>query len=539
VNLDAEEQNRRTNIVLILADDMGYSDIGCFGSEIATPNIDRMGREGMVFTQAYNCARCCPSRASLLTGLYPHQAGIGHMTVDLGEPAYQGYLNDSCVTITEALASSGYQTLMAGKWHVGGKFNVQDPGSWQSDGSLHPTPKSRGFEHFFGTLDGCGSYYRPHTLMREDAFIDVDADEEFYYTDAISTEAVGMIRRFARDKGDKRQKPFFLYVSYTAPHWPLHALPEDIAKYEGRYKYGWDRLRQDRYDRMVELGIIDRKWKISPRNEGASPWKGVPRKDWEGHRMAVYAAQVDRMDQGIGRILEALQESGVEENTLVLFLSDNGGCAELLKEDGPVQNLVYPTRKGEVIRAGNFSGLMPGPEETYMSYDLPWANASNTPFRLFKHWVHEGGISTPLIVRWLAGGKGRRIVHQPIHVVDIMSTILEVAGVPYPSEHNGRTIQSMEGESFLPALRGEPWTRQAPIFWEHEGNCALRWGDWKLVKKYPGPWELYNMERDRTESNDHITGEQSRAKEMIAEWDGWAERCGVLPWDRLIDIAPW
>jgi arylsulfatase len=461
------------------------------------------------------------------------------MTTDLGDPAYQGYLNERCVTTAEVLKTAGYHTLMSGKWHVGGKYNVQKPESWKSDSLINPRPLSRGFEHFYGTLDGCGSYYRPHTLMREDAFIDVDADEEYYYTDAISDEAVRLIREFAPAGNENKQEPFFLYVAYTAPHWPLHALPEDIAKYEGRYAKGWDRIRKDRYDRMVELGIIDSKWEISPRNEDAPPWEEISLKDWEDRRMAVYAAQVDRMDQGIGQILGALKETGVEENTLVLFLSDNGGCAELLKEDGPFQSLVYPTRKRENIRAGNIPGVMPGSEETYMSYDLPWANLSNTPFRLFKHWVHEGGISTPLVARWPSGTKGQRIVHQPIHAVDIMSTILQVAGVPYPSEYADRRILPIEGESFLPAMRGEPWKRQAPIYWEHEGNCALRWEDWKLVKKYPGPWEMYNLEKDRTELDDRIEGEKPRAKQMIAAWEGWAERCGVSPWDRLVDIAPW
>lgn len=539
MGLEEQENRGRTNIILILVDDMGFSDIGCFGSEIATPNIDTMAAEGVMFTQMYNCARCCPSRASLLTGLYPHQTGVGHMMSDLGDPAYQGYLNKRCVTIAEALQAGGYHTLMSGKWHVGGGFNVRNPESWQYGEPLHPTPRSRGFQHFYGTLEGCGSYYRPHTLMREDAFIDVDADEEFYYTDAISDEAVRLIREFAPDSQGEKQKPFFLYVAYTAPHWPLHAPPEDIARYEGKYRQGWDRLRQDRYDRMVELGIIDRKWGISPRDEEAPPWEGVSQKEWEDYRMAVYAAQVDRMDRGVGRILETLRDTGTEENTLMLFLSDNGGCAELLREDGAVQNLIYPTRKGETILAGNFPGVMPGTEETYMSYDLPWANASNTPFRLFKHWVHEGGISTPLIARWPAGGKGQRIIHQPLHVVDIMSTILEAAGVPYPSEFGGRTVQPLEGESFLPSIRGESWQRQAPIYWEHEGNCALRSGDWKLVKKYPGPWELYNLEQDRTELDDRIDGEAARAKNMITEWQGWAERCGILPWDRLVKTAPW
>lgn len=533
------QKQRRPNFVLILVDDMGYSDIGCFGGDISTPNIDMMASEGVQFTQMYNCARCCPSRASLLTGLYPHQAGIGHMVNDLGDPAYQGYLNDSCVTIAEALGAAGYHTLMSGKWHVGGNYKAQKPWRWHPAEPGFPTPLGRGFERYYGTLEGGGSYYRPHTLMRQDRFIDVDLDEEFYYTDAISDEAVRLIHEFTAADRNKGQDPFFLYVAYTAPHWPLHALPEDIAKYEGRYRKGWDQVRKDRYDRMVEMGIIDGKWKISPRNKEAPSWDEISYKEWEDYRMAVYAAQVDCMDQGVGRILQALRETGAEENTLVLFLSDNGGSAEFLQEDGPVQDQIYPTRKGEIVHAGNFPGVMPGPEETYMSYELSWANASNTPFRLFKHWVHEGGISTPFIARWPEGVEGHRIVHNPVHVVDIMATILEAAGVPYPSEHNGRAIQFLEGESFLPGIRGEVWERQAPIYWEHEGNCALRLGDWKLVKKYPGPWELYNLEQDRTELNNRIEGEKSRAHEMIAEWERWAERCGVIPWERLIDIAPW
>ena len=539
MNAKQQEKAEKPNVILILVDDMGYSDIGCFGGEIGTPNIDRMASEGVQFTQMYNCARCCPSRASLLTGLYPHQAGIGHMTVDLGTPAYQGYLNEQCATIAEVLGAAGYHTLMSGKWHVGGKYDARKPESWEPAAPGHPLPLGRGFERFYGSLAGCSSYYRPHTLMRQDCFIDVDRDEPFYYTDAISAEAARLIREFAPGGRKGSGKPFFLYVGYTAPHWPLHALPEDIAQYEERYRQGWDRLRRDRYDRMVELGIIDSRWKISPRHDEAQPWEDVPHKEWEDRRMAVYAAQVHRMDQGIGRILQALRETGAERNTLLLFLSDNGGCAELLKEDGPVMNQLYPTRKGEIVRAGNVPEVMPGPEETYMSYDLPWANASNTPFRLFKHWVHEGGISTPLVVRWPAGIDGHRVVHQPAHVVDIMATILQAAGVAHPREYRGRPVRPMEGESFLPAIRGETWERQAPIYWEHEGNCALRQGDWKLVRKYPGPWELYNLEKDRTEQNDRIEGEKSRSEKMIADWENWAERCGVAPWEKLIERAPW
>ncbi len=546
----------RPNIVLILVDDMGYSDIGCYGSEIATPNIDRLAAEGVRFTQMYNGARCCPSRAALLTGLYPHQAGVGHMMADLGHPAYQGYLNHRCATIAEALGGAGYHTLMSGKWHVGGGYDIKRPASWSPADPGHPTPLGRGFERFYGTLHGCGSYFRPHTLMRQERFIDVQPDEEFYYTDAISEEAVRLIHEFAprgragagggppagsapgTSPGAER-RPFFLYVAYTAPHWPLHALPEDIARYQGRYRGGWDRVRKDRYDRMVALGILDGRWPISPRDPDAPPWEEAAHRDWEDSRMAVYAAQVDRMDQGVGRILQALRDTGEAENTLVLFLSDNGGCAELLQEDGPVQDLIYPTRRGEIVKAGNFPGLMPGSEQTYMSYDLPWANASNTPFRLFKHWVHEGGIATPLIVRWPAGGGEHRLVHEPAHVVDIMATCLEAAGVKAPSELRGREVEPPAGESFLAAVRGERWRRPAPIYWEHEGNCALRDGDWKLVRRYPGPWELYNLEKDRTELDDRVEGEKTRAAGMIARFQAWAEGCGVVPWERLEEIAPW
>lgn len=523
---------KRPNIVLILVDDMGYSDIGCFGSEIATPNLDRLSAKGVRFTQMYNGARCCPSRASILTGLYPHQAGIGHMTTDLGLPAYQGYLNDRCVTIAEALGDSGYYTLMAGKWHVGGNYAARRPETWSPDDERHPTPLGRGFERFYGILSGCCSYYSPHTLMQQNRFLDIEEDN-FYFTDAISAAAEGFIREHAH-----RENPFFLFVSYTAPHWPLHALPEDIARYERIYDGGWDALRWERYERLVAMKIIDEKWQLSPRDDHTLPWEQAAYKQWEAQRMGVYAAQIDRMDQGVGHILSALKDGKVEDDTLVIFLSDNGGCAEFLKEDGFVQGVLYPTRKGEIVRAGNFPGIVPGGEDTYMSYDLPWANTSNTPFRLFKHWVHEGGIATPMIASWLAHTSQPSMVHAPAHVIDIMATCLDAAGAPYPSEYGDVSIQPLEGESLLPAICGKPWSRQKPIYWEHEGNCALRDGAWKLVCRYPGPWELYNLEKDRTEQKNLIAGESFLVGKMIKEWQHWAAECGVVPWERLENIAP-
>lgn len=527
-----EHKNNRPNIILILADDLGYSDIGCFGSEIKTPNIDSIAEKGVKFTQMYNSARCCPSRASLLTGLYPHQAGVGHMTSNLGFPGYLGYLNDQCVTIAEGLKYNGYKTMMSGKWHIGGPYDPRHPENWKPGNIGFPDPVNRGFDQFYGTLAGCASYYNPHTLMRNDKIIDIETDD-YYYTDAITDNAISMIHDNA-----KQEEPFFLYLAYTAPHWPLHAKSEDIAKYEGMYRKGWDRLRKDRYDKMVDQKIIDDKWKLSPRDEESYPWEDVKEKDWEDMRMAVYAAQVDNMDQGIGRVMDSLNELDIADNTLIMFMSDNGGCAEFLAEDGFVQNVLYPKRDGTEVRAGNFSNVMPGDEDTYMSYDLPWANVSNSPFRLFKHWVHEGGISTPFVMKWPEKIKKPNTVNSPTHFIDIMTTCIAAAGGNYPAEYNGHVIQPMEGEDLIPAAVSNNWKRDVPIFWEHEGNAAVRDGKWKMVKKFPGKWELYNMEQDRTEGTDLAEKDKSRVEEYSKMYAAWADRCNVIPVEKLVKIAP-
>lgn len=517
----------RPNIVLIMVDDMGYSDIGCYGSEIETPNLDCLGERGVRFTQMYNSARCCPTRAALLTGLHPQQAGIGHMVSDLGAPGYQGYLNDRCVTIAEVLRAAGYHTLMSGKWHVGGRYLTTNPEAWHPGESGFPRPIDRGFEHWFGTLCGGGSYFNPHTLMRDDTFIKPEGDP-FYYTDTIADNAVTMIERQASGP-----EPFFLYVSYTAPHWPLHALPEDIERYRGRYAQGWDTIRTQRHEKLKSMGILNPKWPISRRDEQAPPWAEVREKDWEDSRMAVYAAQIDRMDQSVGKIMNKLGEMDIEENTLVMFLSDNGGCAELLREDGAPGTAIRHTRDGRPVRVGNSSDIAPGADDTFMSYDLPWANASNTPFRLYKHWVHEGGISTPFIARWPEVIRPGGIFHQPTHIIDVMATCLDAAGVPYPDDYEGRRILSYEGESVMPVFRGERWSREREICWEHEGNRAVRQNQWKLVSKHPGRWELYDMSEDRTELNDLANRYPDKVKELEAIYNVWAERCGVLPWEKI------
>ena len=521
--LAADQPLRKPNVLITLADDMGFSDIGCFGGEINTPNIDRLAAGGLRFTQFYNTARCCPTRASLLTGLYSHQAGVGHMVSDRGQPGYRGRLNDSCVTIAEPLRAAGYRTMLSGKWHVS-PFNYEadvapDPATW---------PRQRGFDWFYGTISGGGSYFHPQGLMRDNTRIEPRASG-YYFTDAVGDEAVGYIRRAANE-----DRPFFLYVAYTAPHWPLHAPPEDIAKYEGRYDVGWDRIRAERLKRLVSMGIIDADWKLTDRDRRVPPWTDADHKAWHAHNMAVYAAQVDRMDQGIGRIVDALKQTGRFENTLICFLSDNGGCAEVLskKWGGPNRraHIQRAVPEGTLLRPGNDPSIETGGPDTFASYGIGWANASNTPFRLYKHWVHEGGIATPLIVHWPAGIEARgELRRQPGHLIDLMPTCLAVAGAEYPKTFDQRPITPLEGKSLIPAFANRPIEREA-LFWEHEGNRALRVGKWKLVAKgRAGPWELYDLEADRTETSNLADQQPERVRKMAAMWDEWARRASVLP----------
>jgi len=510
-------RGQRPNVVVIMADDMGYSDIGCYGGEIDTPNLDRLAGAGVRFTNFYNTARCCPTRASLLTGLYPHQAGVGHMMDDYGLPGYQGDLNKQCVTLAEALKPAGYTTLMSGKWHV---TPAQEP-------SKDNWPRQRGFDRFFGTIHGAGSFYDPPSLTRENEPIVPEAG--FYYTDAISSQAVDYIGEYAGDD------PFFMYVPYTSPHWPLHARDEDIAKYKGRYEMGWDELRESRRKRMIQMGIVDERWPLTPRDPRVPAWKDAPNKEWEQRRMEVYAAQVDVMDRGIGRIVSRLEETGVLDNTLILFLADNGGCAEELDEDWKGLHIPTKTLDGRPVQLGNDPRYMPGPEEGYQSYGVPWANASNTPFRLYKHWVHEGGISTPLIAHWPEGvTKPDSMNPEPGHLIDIMATCVDVAGAAYPAEFNGAPITPLEGKSLAPVIRGGEREPHEAIYWEHEGNRAVRQGKWKLVSRWNedggGQWELYDLEADRTEMNNLAAGNPEKAAELAGLYESWASRSQVAPW---------
>ncbi len=517
----------RPNILLIMNDDMGYSDLGCYGGEVQTPNLDALSAGGLRFTQFYNTARCCPSRASLLTGLYPHQADVGHMTGDDGIDGYLGDLNPNSVTIAQVLKSAGYSTFMSGKWHV----------TRYVHGPKHNWPVQRGFDDYYGILTGCGNYYHPKTLTRNNTPIEPEG-KGYFITDAITDEAIRQIESTEEDS-----QPFFQYVAYTAPHWPLHAHDEDIARYKGRFDAGWDKLREQRLERMVEMGIIHDNWLLSERDPNVPPWEEVEHKAWEVRRMEVYAAQIDRMDQGIGRIFQALKKAGKWDNTLIIFLADNGGCAEELshitgdwiKRSGEIPGTLK-TWDGDDVVFGNEPGIIPGDERTYASYGLPWANVSNTPFRLYKHWVHEGGIATPLIAHWPQGiHEFGQLRSQPAQLPDIMATFLDVAGADYPEVFENKPIKPLEGFSLVPAFNGEATSRET-LFWEHEGNKAVRRGKWKLVCKYPGGWELYNMETGRTEVNDVASQHPGIVAELTQLYDAWALRCGVIPWDDLLKL---
>lgn len=516
------------NIILILADDMGYSDIGCFGSEIKTPNLDRLANEGLRMTSFYNAARSCPSRAALLTGLYPHQTGVGDMLLNDSLPGYDTHLNFNCVTLAEVLQSAGYATFISGKWHVGG-----DEPYW---------PTKRGFEKQYGSNGTTGHYFG---LERTRKFIVEGRDSmppgdwvksnmieyklmknedgsQWYATDAFTDRAIGYIKAHRAQYADK---PFFLYLPYTAPHWPLHAFPEDIAKYKGSYlNGGWDSLRVHRYNRMIELGIIDANWPLSPRHPSVPAWETLSdsaKAVWD-HWMAVYAAMIDRMDWNIGRLLASLQETGALNNTLIVFLSDNGACHE-------------PARKGD-------PEAEPGSPHSFAGYDYNWANAGNTPFRWFKHWTHEGGMSSPFIAWYPRMIKPGQIDRRMAHITDIMPTFTELAKGSYPDVYNGNEIIPVEGRSLVPVFRGKKKDNlRDTLFWEHEGNRAVRFGDWKLISRFDYqtgkelPWELYNLNADRSELNDLSATSPDRVRQMTMAYDQWAKKVGVVPHAWLIE----
>jgi arylsulfatase A-like enzyme len=476
----------RPNIIVILVDDMGYSDIGCFGGEIETPNLNKLAENGLRFTQFYNTSRCCPSRASLLTGLDHHQAGMGLMIEDrTDKPGYLGYLaRERCTTIAELLQKQGYGTYMSGKWHLGYQEQEERPLSW-------------GFDRFYGSLEGAIHYFEPGTTEKyphdkrpRHVTLDNDTitpDKNYYATNRFTEYGQLFLEQHMNERNDD---PFFLYLAYNAPHWPLHALPQDIQKYDGYYMKGWDRVRKERYRRMLEMGILSPdNTELTPRTDnrykqgGIWPFTRDPLPAWDSltteqqedlaKKMAVYAAMIDNLDQNIGRLIRFLEDKNELNNTIILFLSDNGGAIG--------GRLMGFNALGE---RGNLDVY--GTADSFISYGLGWANASNTPFRMYKCYVHEGGISSPLIIHWpeKIREQAGSLVDAPCHITDIVPTLLQAAGADYPDKIADRDLIDLPGESLFPFLINTPakYDQNRKMFWEHAGSKAVRDGKWKLVQ---------------------------------------------------------
>jgi arylsulfatase len=483
----ADRGDERPNILIILSDDMGFSDLGCYGGEIETPQLDALADNGLIFTEFYATSRCWPTRATLLSGRYSNA------------------LSESQVSIPEILKSAGYQTGMVGKWHL-------------SKNATQNGPLQRGFDTFYGTITGAGSYWRPMTLTRDTTGIEPECDD-FYYTTRIGREAVRQIKNFA-----KSEKPFFQYVAFTAPHWPLHAPEPLIEKYLDRYKSGWNQLRQERYRRMMEMGLIDKdRWPLPPPEEIVEDWNTVEHKEWRIRNMAVYAAMIDLMDQAVGKIFAALKETNRFENTLIIFTNDNGACAEHLSGNGwntATNVLAWAKSRGRELSVGDNYDVPSGGPLTYHSVGHNWANAQNTPLRRYKANVHEGGACVPCIMHWPAGLDYRGdITRQRGHVVDIMATCLELGETTYPDQFKGKKIRTNEGISLVPILSGKAMDQERTYYFNHNGTHAVIKGNWKIVRERKGEWELYNLLTDKTEMTDLAGKMPEKVKHLSRLWE--------------------
>jgi len=511
-------QQKKPNIILIMVDDMGYSDLGCYGSEIHTPNLDRLASEGLRLKEFYNNSICAPTRASLLSGQYQHKAGVGYFDVNLGLPAYQGYLNKESLTLAEVLRNGGYNTLMSGKWHVG-----NDSLSW---------PNQRGFNQFYGVIGGGANYFNanPMPLFGRQYPVIIEennqrlhpADDSYYFTDEIAGHAIKYL-----EAQRNSNKPFFLYLAFNAPHWPLQALPEDIAKYKGRYDIGWDSLREERLAKQRRLGLLAPGQTVAPRDADVPEWNSLTYDEqqlWKA-KMEVYAAMVDHMDKSVGQVLAKLKELKQDNNTLIVFISDNGAPAEDVAHGGAkaARNL------GPVGTSGSFE-----------SQGKNWSFVSNTPFRAFKNFMYEGGISSPLIA-WFPGRIPANTISQgTAHLIDLAPTFYEVAGVKYPQQYNGVTPHPLPGKSLTGLFfNNKPINREEPIFWERAGNRAVRKGKWKLVSSYPSyRWELYDLDNDRGETNDVAAKNTQVVNELSAAYFAWAKKTGVVNYDDIKGANP-
>ena len=492
---------KRPNVLLIMSDDMGYSDLGCFGGEIRTPHLDSLSERGLRFTNFYSENMCWVSRASLLTGVY-HRTSLKH-----------GALHPRCLPLPKALQDNGYATGMMGKWHLAGDYR-------KDGGSRAEYPDQRGFDRFYGILGGANSFFAPFGLRRNRKSIDGEFmnDPDYYFTTAIGREAIAFLKETPKDK------PFFLYLPFTAAHWPLHAPAKEIQKYKGKFSAGWDELRRNRLKRMKEIGVIGRAVKLSPRHPNVPAWENEKHKAWQERRMEVYAAQATIMDRVIGWVLDYLRESDQLDETLTFFTIDNGGCHVEYGANRKGDYLPKKTRDGRQMKPGNLTNIMPGPEITYQSYGYGWANLSNTPYRLFKQYDHEGGIHTPMIAHWPNGIKNKGTISNTLsHLVDLMPTILDATKVKPQANSGGKPRIKWDGRSLLPSLQGKKQPNPAILFFHHAKGRALRSGKWKLVfnrdngKK--ANWELYDLANDPNEINDLAKGNQKQVQALVKIWE--------------------
>jgi arylsulfatase len=530
---EEKRKDKRPNILIILADDLGYSDLGCYGGEIRTPQLDRLAENGLRFTRFYNAGRSCPTRAALLTGLYQHQAGVGRMTFDQGQPGYRGTMTHNGLTIAEALKEAGYHTGMIGKWHVAETPLRSDQRQWLAHQVKHEAfapkenyPTQRGFEDFYGTIYGVVNYFDPFSLVNGEEPVE-EVPDDYYSTIALSDSAIAYINRYAAS-----DKPFFMYLSYHAPHWPLHALPEDIQPYADTYTAGWDAIREGRYARMKEEGLFGESAALSPR-QFEDAWQDNPTAAWDARAMAVHAAMVSRMDHEIGKVIRTLEANGQLDNTLIVFLSDNGCSNEdcqLYSEgenDRPAE-----MRNGEPIVYPRRKEVLPGPQNVYASIGARWANVANTPFRFWKAKSYEGGICTPMIAHWPAGirlPKGS-LTDEAGHVIDLMATCLELSGASYPAEYKGHAIIPLAGHSLLPALEGKQMPPRDLCFEHFSERARIDADGWKIVRTARGAaWELYDLNNDRTELRDLATQHPERVAAMEKRYLQWEKDCLVEP----------
>lgn len=487
----------RPNIIFILVDDMGWSDLGCFGSEIHTPNLDSLAHQGVRFTQMYNTSKCFPSRACLLTGVYAQQNGMSEN---------EGELQNS-VTLGEVLRDAGYRTLASGKHH--GTENLYD----------------RGFDHYYGLRDGCCNFFNPgiqrpgepdpgrkrtrYWCIDEKTYHPYTPDDpDFYTTDAFTDNALKWL-----DEPETKEKPFFLYLAYNAPHYPLHAWPEDIAKYKGRYDVGYHVIQEERFKRQVMMGLIDPATTPFVKEPGPQSWESLSDEEraMEAHRMEIYAAMLDRVDQNVGRLVDKLKSMGKLDNTLIMFAADNGGCAETTN---PIVASKDPRDMGGVA--------------SFEVVGENWANVQNTPLRFYKNYSHEGGICTPFIAFWPNGIKqAGKISDQVGHFIDIMPTVVELADAKYPKFHHNTKITPMQGISLVPALTGDSVARELPVFWQWKNGAAIRDGDMKAVR-WGKEWELYDLSADRNETRDLAGSHPELLQGMVKRWEQWFEAVGPV-----------